>query len=114
QGWRRWRTRRIAACLLLFLVVGALPAAARAAAPPTAAQPAPVSADELERLVDTLQNDAARARLIEELRGLIAAQRGAEAEKPPAAAFFGQLSKQLDAVTGEILAGVAVVVDAPN
>jgi len=73
-----------------------------------------VTVDELERLVDTLQDDAARAKLVAELRALIAAQRGVAAEKPAATAILGQLSQQIDALTGEILAGVAVIVDAPR
>jgi len=103
-----------AAFLLLFCVAGLLPAAARAETPAAAAQPAPVTVDELERLVDTLQDDTARAKLVAELRALIAAQRGAAPEKPAATAIFGQLSQQIDALTGEILAGVAVIVDAPR
>ena len=92
-----------------------LPAVARAEAPPPAASAsAPVTVDELDRLVDTLQNDSARAKLVADLRALIAAQRGAAAEKPAAVTFFGQLSQQIDVLTGEILAGVAVVVDAPR
>jgi moderate conductance mechanosensitive channel len=79
-----------------------------------AAEPAPVSTDELERLVHTLQDDSARAKLVEELRGLIAAQRKAEEQKPAATGFFGQLSQQVDAVSGEILAGAAMVIDAPR
>jgi small-conductance mechanosensitive channel len=104
-----------AAFLLLLCVATVLPAVARAEArPPAAAASAPVTVDELERLVDTLQNDSARAKLVADLRALIAAQRGAAAEKPAAVTFFGQLSQQVDVLTGEILAGVAVVVDAPR
>ena len=103
-----------AAFLLLFCVATVLPATARADTPPSAAQPAPVSVDELERLVDTLQDDAARAKLVADLRALIAVQRGATAEKPAATVIFGQLSQQIDAFTGEILAGVAVIIDAPR
>src|SRR5690348_9445051 len=95
------------ACLLLLCLAPALSPGVQAAEPPAAARPAPVSADELERLVHTLQDDTARAKLVDELRGLIAAQRGAEKEKPAATALFGQLSEQIDAFTGEILAGVA-------
>ena len=73
-----------------------------------------MTVDELERLVDTLQDDAARAKLVAELRALIAAQRSVAAEKPAATAILGQLSQQIDALTGEILAGVAVIVDAPR
>jgi len=103
-----------AALLLLFCVATILPATSRADTPAPAAQPAPVTVDELERLVDTLQDDAARAKLVAELRALIAAQRGVAAEKPATTAILGQLSQQIDALTGEILAGVAVIVDAPR
>jgi len=44
----------------------------------------------------------------------VAAQRGTEKEKPAATEFFGQLSQQIDAFSGEILAGAAMVVDAPR
>ena len=103
-----------AAFFLLFWVATIVPAAAWADTAPPAAQPAPVSVEELERLVDTLQDDAARAKLVAQLRALIAAQRGAAAEQPAAPAFFAQLSQQIDAFTGEILAGVAVIIDAPR
>lgn len=103
---RRWAIRLVLLCLL-----AALPSAARAAA---VVPPAPVSADELQRLVDTLQDDGSRAKLVAELRALIAVQRGNAAEKPAGAALFGRLSQQIDAFTGEILAGAAVVVDAPR
>jgi moderate conductance mechanosensitive channel len=103
-----------AALLLLLCVATILPAAAEADAPTPAAQPAPVTVDELERLIDTLQDDSARAKLVAQLRVLIAAQRGVAAETPAGPAFFGQLSQRIDAVTGEILAGVAVIIDAPR
>ncbi len=103
---------------LLFALAG--PALAQASPPPAAAAaspaPAPVSADELERLVGTLQDDAARAKLVEQLRGLIAAQRGIEqkqAEENPAT-LLNNFSAQIDAISGEILAAAAVVVDAPR
>lgn len=115
---------RLALALLLSAFVSA-----HAAAPPPAPS-APVSAAELESLVGTLQDPAARDRLVAELRALIAAQRAtpspaaAPAAPPKAAAkptpqkaaivLFGRLSKQVEAATGEILAGAAVVVDAPR
>src|SRR5262245_14827477 len=103
-----------AALLALFCLATLLPAGVRADTPAPAAQAAPVTADELERLVDTLQDDTARSKLVAELRALIAAQRGAAVEKPTATALFGQLSQQIDALTGEILAGIAVLIDAPR
>src|SRR5437879_6101995 len=70
------------ALLIIAAAPGVSPAAAQSApAPQPAAAPAPVNAAELERLVDTLQDNAQRARLIEELRALIAAQRGMEAQE---------------------------------
>ena len=79
------------------------------------AQPSAVSVDELERLVDTLQDDAARAKLVAQLRTLIAAQRGTAVEKTAVGpALFAQLTERIDALTGEILAGVAGVIVAPR
>ena len=105
-GGARVAAKRIVALLLLLLIT--LSSGTRAA------EPAPVSTDELERLVHTLQDDAARQKLVEELRGLIAAQRKTEEQKPAATALFGQLSQQVDAFSGEILAGAAMVIDAPR
>jgi small-conductance mechanosensitive channel len=83
--------------------------------PPPAAAPAPVTAAELERLVGALQDDAQRARLVEQLRGLVAAQRGAEApEEATPATLLGQLSARIDAISEEVVAAAAVVVDAPR
>lgn len=63
----------LAAALLVFAVA---PASAQdAAAPPDA-----ISVEELERLVQTLEDEPARQRLVAELRALIAAQR---AQAPP-------------------------------
>jgi moderate conductance mechanosensitive channel len=94
-------------CLALVLSPGT-----RAAEPTPG--PAPVATDELERLVQSLQDDAARARLVEQLRALITAQRGADKPKPAPPALFRQLPQQIEAFSGEILAGVAMVVDAPR
>jgi moderate conductance mechanosensitive channel len=101
---------------LLFALAAPVPAQTPASAPPASPAPAPVSADELERLVGTLQDDAGRAKLVEQLRGLIAAQRGVEqkqADENPAT-LLNNFSAQIDAISGEILAAAAVVVDAPR
>ena len=127
HGPTRWllpRAWRMALGLILAMLASAH--SAELAPQP----PAPVSAAELERLVGTLQDPAARARLVAELRALIAAQRATPAPASAAAApekaaakptpqraaiaLFGRLSRQVDAATGEILAGAAVVVDAPR
>jgi moderate conductance mechanosensitive channel len=83
-------------------------------APNPATQPAPVSVDELQRLVDTLQDGTERARLVSELRALIAAQRHIEPKKPEGMELLGRLSRQIDAFTGNLLAGAAILVDAPR
>ena len=108
RGEKRARVTAVR-CLfaLLLCLLAALASGAKAA------EPAPVSADELERLVHSLQNETEREKLIEQLHGLIAAQRGAEKEKPAGAAFFNQVTQQVEAFSGEILAGAAMVVDAP-
>jgi moderate conductance mechanosensitive channel len=85
-----------------------------AAAPAPAAKPAPVSVDELQRLVDTLQDESARGKLVAQLQALITAQRQTPPKKPEGIALLGRLSRQIDAFTGEILAGAAIVVDAPR
>jgi moderate conductance mechanosensitive channel len=111
------RSSLLGALALLACLVLPPPCPARAQTPqPAPAAPASVSADELEQLVGTLQNDAARAKLVGELQGLIAAQRGIEAkqaEENPAT-LFNTFSAQLDAISGEILAAAGVVVDAPR
>jgi small-conductance mechanosensitive channel len=105
--------------LLALFVTFATPPYARAqtAAPPQASNPAaPVSVDELERLVGTLQDDTQRARLVDELRGLIAAQRNVEAPAPPTtpATLLDDLSERIDAISAEVIAAAGVVVDAPR
>lgn len=89
--------------------------------------PAP-SAAEISAILKTLQNPQARARLIGELRALLAANQAAPAaaspaatpKTPPAAApktapdAWTRLSQRLDALADQFLAGAAVVLDAPQ
>src|SRR5690242_10041851 len=106
--------------LTAFLAAGSIGLSGSAAAQPVAApsapaaQPAPVSADELEHLVRTLQDENQRTKLVHELRGLIAAQRGIEVQNPGPTSFFAELSSRFNAVSGDIVAAAAVVVDAPR
>jgi small conductance mechanosensitive channel len=105
--------------LVMALLAAALPlpvlAQSAPASPPPSAAPAPVSAQELERLVSALQDDAQRARLVEQLKGLIAAQRGAEVTEPAApATLLEEISARIDALSGEVVAAAAVIVDAPR
>jgi moderate conductance mechanosensitive channel len=104
---------------LLFAAITAIAPAATCAAAPTAhagatVAPAPASVSDLQQLVDTLQNDHARAKLVAQLQAMIAAQRQVAPPKPEGVMLLGRLSGQIDALTGEILAGVAMVVDAPR
>ena len=113
-SWRIFRCLALAFCAVA--VLGALPRAeAQPQTPANAQAPAPVSTDELERLVNTLQDDKERAKLVEELRGLVAAQRGLEqkeeVENPTA--LLNVISAQIGAVSAEIVDAAAVVVDAP-
>ncbi|TAN74761.1 MAG: mechanosensitive ion channel [Magnetospirillum sp.] len=66
--------------------------------------PAPVSAEELSRLVSTLEDATARARLVEQLKGLMAAQRAAA---PVAeAGLLDHLSER----AGDLRVGLATLV----
>src|SRR5947209_14705110 len=94
------------AILLLLLL---LPTA-RASAEPPGVTP---SVDELQLLVETLHDDNARAQLVSQLQALIAVQRVADAQHE-APSPMGWLSERIDQVTGEVLAGVLVLVDAPR
>lgn len=123
-----WLLVAVFAAALAPAVRAAAPAPAPAAAAPaaagrTAAAPAAivpvapaaaVSVDELQRLVDTLKDDSSRATLVAQLQALIAAQRHIEPKKPEGILLLGRLSRQIDAFTGELLAGAAMVVDAPR
>ena len=106
--------------LLAVLLPRALapPAGAAQQVAPPPAKPEAVSADELQRLVDSLENEQDRARLVQQLRALIAAERiGAPASTPAEqqpSNVFDTLSRQLDAISGEILATAAAIVDAPR
>src|SRR5215469_607965 len=109
----RGGVRALALLMLLLLAAFVAPAAAQTA-PPAASAPAAaqgVSADELERLVGTLQDDKQRAQLVEQLRALIAAQRGVEAQQPPSpASLLSDLSQRIDDISGEVVAAAGVVV----
>src|SRR5687768_5196973 len=93
------------------LAAAAAPAASTAAAP---SSPAVLPADELQALIEALQDDKARARLIRQLQALTAAERKADAAAPiEPADFLTEVARRLNAVGGELLAGAAMVLDAP-
>ncbi len=115
--------RSLIAILLLVLAVGAIPVAAQtpaldAARAATETAPAVGSASEAElrALVETLQDEAARGKLVAQLNALIAAR--AAVEKPPAPSGAGArimtaLSERIDEISTAIVAGARVLLDAP-
>lgn len=106
------------AVALLSSLTAASAFAQTAAAPATPANAAtsPVTADDLQNLVNTIQDPAARKKLVSELQGLIAAQRGVQKTSPSHALrnFFASLADGANAIGGEVLAAAAVAVDAPR
>ena len=114
-------TRLLPGVLLALAMTVALACApARAETPeaPEAAGETAIPAQDLEALVETLEDDPARARLVQQLRALIAAQDRAEAEEAPAdtvgAQMLAGLSARIKEVSGQILAAAAIVVEAPR
>jgi moderate conductance mechanosensitive channel len=116
-AWRRARA------LVLVGVLMAVAGVASAQAPPPPPPPSAATV-EIERLIATIQDDAARERLLGELRALLEAQR--RVAPPPAAAepapvhetvtsrLLEWLSDQLTALTRAGSAIVELVTDAPE
>ena len=98
--------------VLALLLLALWPPAASAESPtPPSASP---SVTELEHLVDTLRDDKARTAFVIQLQTLIAAERAvtikAAAEPED---LVSALSHRINTLAEEVLAGAAVVVDAP-
>lgn len=116
-AWRRALMSALFLCLAALSMAEAPPVAAQqsAATAPAQSASAPVTEDELNRLLATLQDEKQRAQLVEQLRGLIAAQRGVEQQQEAApATLLNELSTRIDAISGEVVAAAGVVVDAPR
>lgn len=112
---RIWLSRLVLATLLAMAVCGAIPPLAHAQTP---AAP-PVSTDEIEALLNTLEDDAARQKFVEQLRTLIDASRRIAPEAPSipdrvAARFLGSLSDQVADFGTTIVAAAAFIADAPK
>ena len=104
---RALRARLLPALLLITLS----PTFASAASPtPAAGNP---STAELEQLVQTLKNDKGREAFVAQLDALIAAQRGVAAKPAEPEDLISVLSDRINALGDEVLAGAAVLVDAP-
>lgn len=101
-------------CIRIFLLVllSAFPAAAYADEQPAAAGP---DTSKLERLVETLENDATRKAFLSDLKALIAARKAAEAEikQPVGTQLLETLSRKAEE-TGRNLAETAgTLIDIP-
>jgi len=109
--------------LLLVFAVGAAPAAAQTpaldaarAATETAPAIGTASEAELRALVGTLQDEAARGKLIAQLNALIAARAAVEKPAAPSGAgwrIMAALSERIDEISTAIVAAARVLVDAP-
>ncbi len=76
-----------------------------------------VSAADLQHLVDTLDDPAARQVLVTQLQALIATEKNTAppaSEPPPAPSLVDTLADHVDTVTDEVLAATQVVIDAPQ
>jgi small conductance mechanosensitive channel len=101
-------------CLRIFSLVLLLasPAAAYADEPPTSDKP---DTGKLERLVETLENDASRKAFVGDLKALIAAQKvtEAEAELPVGTQLLEILSRKAEETGGNLANMAAALVDLP-
>ncbi len=90
------------------------PAAIAADGPSTAQATSPAN---LEKLVETLEDQDRRAALVRDLRALIATQKGAaEAAEPPGlgARILEELTERVGAVSEQLVVAAAVVFDLPT
>lgn len=97
--------RRLFALLSLAVVLAG-PAAALAADSDSA------DTRDLERLVSTLEDESARARLVGQLKSLIAAQK--EIDPAPEETLLGRLSDQIGAFGDQVMEAVDSIRDAPE
>lgn len=88
------------------------------AAPQAQAGSAAVPADaQLKALVKTLESEADRKKLIGQLNALLAANKEASAEGPNKSIgtrVLDTISKRIDAISGEFVAGTRAIMDVPN
>ncbi|HWK45568.1 MAG TPA: mechanosensitive ion channel domain-containing protein [Stellaceae bacterium] len=108
---RFWRAVSLALALGLSTVsqaVAATPAPAPSAAVPSAQQQ---TLTELQQLVGTLQDDAARKKLIDQLNALIAAQRGLKPPAPTPVGILESVSDHLQNMSQEFVQAAVIVID---
>jgi len=110
RGWGRFL---LVACLLLLALLPFSPAAAQGQASP----PAAVSEQEIDALVTTLEDPAAREKLIQQLRALKAAQaQDAQAVEPEGlgAILLASLSEQVRQVSDALATAATAILDLPQ
>lgn len=107
--WHRWAG--FAAALLLTLMLAMTAAGAEEAKPTDDI----VSAQEVERLIKTLEDDQTRARLVAQLKTLRAAQKKAEdAEAGVASRALAAVTERIEALGEQILEASNALTDAPR
>ncbi len=108
--------RLIAAAFAIMLALSAAPAAAQAPAAPAPGLEGVPAAD-LEALVETLEDDAARARLVGDIKALIEARRATEPDGPArgvlSASLFSFIADQADAVNERLSGTLELLADLP-
>jgi small conductance mechanosensitive channel len=107
--FRRW-AYFLPFAITLLLVLGPRCEAA-AAPPPPAAGP---SAEDLQRLVGTLQDDQQRAVLVKQLQALIAAQQQGQAPAPPPGDLIDEATSRLQQIGDDLADTAAVLIDVPS
>lgn len=110
-GARYWRVALMAAVALMALA-GPCSAATQAAPPAAnaALSSGPLTTDDLKNLVATLQNDADRARLIGELKALIAAREETAAAAPPPGSAVQNLGARFISGVSERISDLSVAI----
>lgn len=105
----RMLAQTCAALLLALSVVLSIPVPALAQQ--DAATGSEMRAEELQKLVSTLEDDGERQRLVQQLKGLVAAQRqGRTVEEP---SLFGAVGERFTAFGDDVLDGVAALRNLP-
>ncbi|MBM3571535.1 MAG: mechanosensitive ion channel [Alphaproteobacteria bacterium] len=97
---RHWRPLALMLALLAALAIGAAPRA-------QTGETKPNPADEIQVLIKTLEDEGARAKLITQLRALMAAGGVPAAETQPAAPTQPEAEVKPDSIAGLLIAGIS-------
>lgn len=80
--------------------------------PAWAQEPAPASADDVRQLVNTLENDAERQKLVAQLKGLLDARKAAQPAEE--VGMLGDISASLQGLGDDVLDAAAALQDLPK